>query len=153
VTKAHQFTTFTTPPGLQKAVGYGLGKDDTYYRSLAGDLEVKRDRFAAGELYPLLLLQARRRPRRRARSPGSLDRAAEPGHRLIDRRRVENERIKLTASFLNSIASGIAVTGAVAPLVAVYFGVPGPRQSRAITLVFGEIAWIAIAVTLRGVVP
>ena len=48
VAKAHQFTTFTTPPGLQKAVAYGLGKDDAYYRSLAGDLEVKRDRFAAG---------------------------------------------------------------------------------------------------------
>src|SRR6266436_6404511 len=48
VTKAHQFTTFTTPPGLQKAVGYGLGKDDAYYRSLSGDLEVKRNRFAAG---------------------------------------------------------------------------------------------------------
>jgi aspartate/methionine/tyrosine aminotransferase len=48
VTKAHQFTTFTTPPGLQKAVAYGLGKDDGYYRDLAGDLEVKRNRFAAG---------------------------------------------------------------------------------------------------------
>jgi len=48
VTKAHQFTTFTTPPGLQKAVAYGLAKDDAYYRSLAGDLEAKRDRFARG---------------------------------------------------------------------------------------------------------
>jgi len=48
VTKAHQFTTFTTPPGLQKAVAYGLGKDDGYYRALAGDLEAKRDRFANG---------------------------------------------------------------------------------------------------------
>ena len=48
IAKAHQFTTFTTPPGLQKAVAYGLLKDDDYYRSLAGDLAVKRDRFAAG---------------------------------------------------------------------------------------------------------
>ena len=48
ITKAHQFTTFTTPPNTQKAVAFGLGKDDTYYRSLAGDLEKKRDRFAAG---------------------------------------------------------------------------------------------------------
>ncbi len=46
VTKAHQFTTFTTPPNLQKAVAYGLGKDDDYYEKLAGDLEAKRDRFA-----------------------------------------------------------------------------------------------------------
>ncbi|MCB1497921.1 MAG: aminotransferase [Bauldia sp.] len=48
VTKAHQYTTFTTPPGLQKAVAYGLGKDDDYYESLAGDLQAKRDRLAEG---------------------------------------------------------------------------------------------------------
>lgn len=48
ITKAHQFTTFTTPPGLQKAVAYGLAKDDAYYAALAGDLEAKRDRFAGG---------------------------------------------------------------------------------------------------------
>ncbi len=48
ITKAHQFTTFTTPPNLQKAVAYGLAKGDDYYRGLAGDLERKRDRFAAG---------------------------------------------------------------------------------------------------------
>jgi N-succinyldiaminopimelate aminotransferase len=48
ITKAHQFTTFTTPPGLQKAVAYGLAKGDEYYRALADDLQVKRDRFARG---------------------------------------------------------------------------------------------------------
>jgi aspartate/methionine/tyrosine aminotransferase len=48
ITKAHQFTTFTTPPNLQKAVAYGLAKDHGYYASLADDLVAKRDRFAAG---------------------------------------------------------------------------------------------------------
>ena len=48
ITKAHQFTTFTTPPNLQKAVAFGLGKGDDYYASLPGELEKKRDRFAAG---------------------------------------------------------------------------------------------------------
>jgi N-succinyldiaminopimelate aminotransferase len=48
IVKAHQFTTFTTAPNFQKAVAYGLGKDDGYYAGLAGDLEAKRDRFAAG---------------------------------------------------------------------------------------------------------
>jgi aspartate/methionine/tyrosine aminotransferase len=48
ITKAHQFTTFTTPPNFQKAVAYGLAKDDSYYAALSGDLEKKRDRFAAG---------------------------------------------------------------------------------------------------------
>ncbi len=48
ITKAHQFTTFTTPPNLQKAVAFGLAKGDDYYQSLSGDLMKKRDRFAAG---------------------------------------------------------------------------------------------------------
>jgi aspartate/methionine/tyrosine aminotransferase len=48
ITKAHQFTTFTTPPALQKAVAHAFGKDDGYYRGLANELETKRDRFAAG---------------------------------------------------------------------------------------------------------
>ena len=48
VAKAHQFTTFTTPPNLQTAVAYGLAKDDDYYASLSNDLQAKRDRFAAG---------------------------------------------------------------------------------------------------------
>lgn len=48
VAKAHQFTTFTTPPNLQTAVAYGLAKDDAYYAGLSGELQVKRDRFAGG---------------------------------------------------------------------------------------------------------
>jgi aspartate/methionine/tyrosine aminotransferase len=48
ITKAHQFTTFTTAPNFQKAVAFGLAKDDAYYASLSGDLRAKRDRFAAG---------------------------------------------------------------------------------------------------------
>jgi len=48
VAKAHQFITFTTAPNLQRAVAYGLAKDDAYFRSLARELELKRDRFAKG---------------------------------------------------------------------------------------------------------
>ncbi|HLI13010.1 MAG TPA: aminotransferase [Alphaproteobacteria bacterium] len=48
VAKSHQFVTFTTPPNLQRAVAYGLGKGDDYFRGLAGELERKRDFFAAG---------------------------------------------------------------------------------------------------------
>jgi len=46
--KAHQFITFTTPPNLQRAVAYGLDKDDAYFRSLAAELEAKRERLAKG---------------------------------------------------------------------------------------------------------
>jgi aspartate/methionine/tyrosine aminotransferase len=40
--------TFTTAPNLQKAVAFGLAKDDAYYRELAGELQRKRDRLAVG---------------------------------------------------------------------------------------------------------
>lgn len=48
IAKAHQFTTFTTPPNLQKAVAFGLGKESGYYDGLVADLTAKRDRLAAG---------------------------------------------------------------------------------------------------------
>lgn len=46
--KAHQFLTFTTPPNLQAAVAYGLGKDDAYFEGLRADLARSRDRFTDG---------------------------------------------------------------------------------------------------------
>ena len=48
IAKAHQFVTFTTAPNLQKAVAYGLGKDQSYFDGLAADMQAKRDRFAEG---------------------------------------------------------------------------------------------------------
>ena len=46
IVKAHQFTTFTTPPNLQNAVAYGLTKDESYFNGLAAELQDKRDRLA-----------------------------------------------------------------------------------------------------------
>jgi aspartate/methionine/tyrosine aminotransferase len=46
--KAHQFITFTTPPNLQAAVAYGLGKTDDYFTGMRRDFQRSRDRFAAG---------------------------------------------------------------------------------------------------------
>ncbi len=46
--KAHQYITFTTPPNLQAAVAYGLGKEDGYFEGLRADLARSRDRFTAG---------------------------------------------------------------------------------------------------------
>jgi len=46
--KAHQFLTFTTPPNLQAAVAYGLGKDTGYFDGMRTDLQRARDRFQAG---------------------------------------------------------------------------------------------------------
>lgn len=43
ITKAHQFLTFTTPPALQTAVAYGLGKDDGYFTGMRADFQRSRD--------------------------------------------------------------------------------------------------------------
>jgi aspartate/methionine/tyrosine aminotransferase len=46
--KAHQFLTFTTPPSLQRAVAYGLGKPAEYFSALRNSFEHGRDRLQAG---------------------------------------------------------------------------------------------------------
>ncbi len=46
--RAHQNLTFTTPPNLQRGVAVGLAKGDAYFAGLAGALQAKRDRLAAG---------------------------------------------------------------------------------------------------------
>jgi aspartate/methionine/tyrosine aminotransferase len=46
--KAHQFLTFTTPPNLQAAVAYGLGKEESYFSGMRANLERSRDRLTQG---------------------------------------------------------------------------------------------------------
>ncbi len=46
IAKAHQFLTFTTPPNLQAAVAYGLGKGDSYFAGMRADFQRSRDRLA-----------------------------------------------------------------------------------------------------------
>jgi aspartate/methionine/tyrosine aminotransferase len=46
--KAHQYITFTTPPNLQVAVAYGLGKEDDYFEAMRADFQRSRNRFAQG---------------------------------------------------------------------------------------------------------
>ncbi len=48
LSKAHQFITFTTPPNLQVAVAYGLGKDDAYFTGMRAAFGRSRDLFATG---------------------------------------------------------------------------------------------------------
>lgn len=48
LSKAHQFMTFTTPPNLQSAVAFGLGKEDSYFLRMRSDLQDARDYFSAG---------------------------------------------------------------------------------------------------------
>ncbi len=43
ISKAHQYMTFATPPNLQAAVAYGLGKDDEYYCAMRARFADARD--------------------------------------------------------------------------------------------------------------
>lgn len=45
--KAHQFLTFTTPPNLQRAVTYALGKPRSYFETMRDGFQRSRDRLAA----------------------------------------------------------------------------------------------------------
>jgi aspartate/methionine/tyrosine aminotransferase len=46
--RAHQFLTFTTPPNLQAAVAWGLDNAADWFRDMPRQMEVSRDRLAAG---------------------------------------------------------------------------------------------------------
>lgn len=48
LSKAHQYLTFCTPPGLQSAVAYGLGLGDSYYEGMKRSLRASHDRLASG---------------------------------------------------------------------------------------------------------
>jgi N-succinyldiaminopimelate aminotransferase len=48
VAKAHQYLTFTTPPNLQRAVAYGLGKDEAYFHGYRDSLQRRRNLLSAG---------------------------------------------------------------------------------------------------------
>lgn len=46
--KAHQFLTFTTAPNLQRAVAYGLMKDESYFHGYRDSLQRRRDMLSEG---------------------------------------------------------------------------------------------------------
>jgi N-succinyldiaminopimelate aminotransferase len=45
--KAHQFLTFTTPPNLQRAVTYALGKERAYFDTMRAQFQRSRDRLVS----------------------------------------------------------------------------------------------------------
>jgi N-succinyldiaminopimelate aminotransferase len=48
IARAHQFLTFTTPPNLQHAVAYGMGKDAGWFAAQAAGYARARDRLSGG---------------------------------------------------------------------------------------------------------
>jgi aspartate/methionine/tyrosine aminotransferase len=48
IVKAHQFLVFTTPPNLQSAIAFGLGKERAFFTDFAARMQGKRDRLTLG---------------------------------------------------------------------------------------------------------
>ena len=63
---------------------------------------------------------------------------------------VQNERVKLTASYLNSGAGAFFAAGVVAPLAAAVFGLTGTASSvPTLTLAFGALIFFIVSVSLH----
>jgi hypothetical protein len=61
---------------------------------------------------------------------------------------VRNERIKLTAAWLNGLAGAAAAAGTVAPLVAGFYGVATAPVSKSL-LFAGAGFWLFVAAVLH----
>jgi hypothetical protein len=62
---------------------------------------------------------------------------------------VHNEQTKLTATWLNSLASGLIVTGCIAPVVALLYGVAGPAQVGAGLVALGSLTFFGVGAWLH----
>lgn len=61
---------------------------------------------------------------------------------------IHNERTKLTANWLNAMASGVIITGVVAPLIAVLFRISSFDFSPAL-IVMSSAVWLSVGVALH----
>lgn len=61
---------------------------------------------------------------------------------------LHNERVKLTATWLNTLASATATVGTLAPFASVAYGVGPPNQGLA-TLLPGAAVWLSGAFALH----
>jgi hypothetical protein len=64
--------------------------------------------------------------------------------------KLTDEQTKLTANWLNATASGVMITGVVAPAVAAYFNIPGPSQAGLVAIIFGSAIWLLIGFGLHS---
>jgi|HubBroStandDraft_4_1064222.scaffolds.fasta_scaffold726110_2 hypothetical protein len=64
---------------------------------------------------------------------------------------IQNERVKLTATWLNTLAAAAIVTGVLAPIAAIIFGLPASGTLSAKSLLFVMLAWLLFGITLHWV--
>jgi len=63
--------------------------------------------------------------------------------------KLTDEQTKLTANWLNAMASGVMITGVVAPAVAAYFSVPGPATAGFLALIVSAVIWLLVGYGLH----
>lgn len=62
---------------------------------------------------------------------------------------IHNERTKLTANWLNAMASGVIITGVVAPSIAVLFQIGTGMGLRPLLLAAASAVWLSCGVALH----
>jgi Na+/melibiose symporter-like transporter len=62
---------------------------------------------------------------------------------------LHNERTKLTATWLNTLAAATVVTGVIAPMVAVVFGLPTSGTVSPTAFMFAIAVWLLLGVALH----
>jgi hypothetical protein len=62
---------------------------------------------------------------------------------------VHNERIKLTAAWLNTIGAATVVTGVIAPIVALVFGVSTPSRISSVAYLLAIAGWLTFGICLH----
>jgi MFS-type transporter involved in bile tolerance (Atg22 family) len=60
---------------------------------------------------------------------------------------IYNERTKLTATLMNTVAAAVFITGVLAPLVAFSYDLPGPNKGVAAAVV--SLIWILAALGIH----
>jgi hypothetical protein len=64
---------------------------------------------------------------------------------------IQNERVKLTATWLNTLAAATIVTGVLAPIAAFVFGLPASGALSVRTFLFAAVAWLLLGMILHWV--
>jgi hypothetical protein len=64
---------------------------------------------------------------------------------------IQNERVKLTATWLNTLAAATIVTGVLAPIAAFVFGLPASGAISVRTFLFAAVAWLLSGMILHWV--
>jgi hypothetical protein len=64
---------------------------------------------------------------------------------------IKNERVKLTATWLNTLAAATIVTGVLAPIAAFVFGLPASGAVSVRSFLFAAVAWLLSGIILHWV--